>query len=236
MPDITLGTIYEDVAALQEQVAQLQVEMVAAQETITALQGQVVSTVALTSNTDLNSLGVGKYYIPNATVCGTLLNKPVTSNATGYVEVIEGGADGQLNMYYIPCMKDTPTYYHRAFYQGSWGNWNTVNLVDSGWIDLTLVNGAEAYSEAQKPRYRRVGKEVFIAGVFKGVTASNTTIATLPSGYRPSKKVLFAVAAVGQIISRISIDTDGTIAYNRSTYEPIIAENYHSIACTFNVD
>lgn len=244
MIDSTLGTIYEDVADLQERVASLEALMATAQSgisdlntdisglqsDITALKPQI-----LAEGTDLDTLGLGSYIIPSASVCATLSNKPISNNATGFLKVISGGNEGQMTMYYIPCTKDTPSYYQRAYYQNSWGNWNTVNLVDSGWLDLTLVNGATAYSESQKPRYRQIGKEIFLNGVFKGITESNITIATLPSGFRPSKKTIVAVASVGQMISRLTIDTDGTITYNRSTIEPITNENYHSIACTFCV-
>lgn len=30
-------------------------------------------------------------------------------------------------------------------------------MIDSGWIDLPLTNGAISYSAAQKPQYRKVG-------------------------------------------------------------------------------
>lgn len=234
-----MGTIYEDVAALQQAVETLQSDMITANNNITVLQSDIsgMQMVTLTEGADLHELAVGDYLIPDATVCATLLNKPDgVGNSTGRVLVRAGGNEGQKTVYYIPCVKTSPSYYQQSYYQSEWGSWNCVNLFDSGWIDLPLNDGISAYSEAQKPRYRRIGKEVFLSGVFTGVTASNTNIATLPNGYRPSKKVIFAVAAVGQIISRISIDTDGTIAYNRSTIEPIVAENYHSIACNFNAD
>jgi len=210
--------------------------MDAAEAAILALQtAAAVSTLA--EGADLHELAVGEYLIPDATVCASILNKPDgVGNSTGMVKVVAGGADGQKVIYYMPCNKINPSYYYQAYYQSSWGDWNKVDLVDSGWIVLPLNNGITAYSEDQKPRYRRVGKEVFISGVFKGVTASNTDVATLPAGYRPSKKIIIAVGAVGQIITRISIDTTGVISYNRSTIEPIIAENYHSLACSFNVD
>lgn len=221
-------SVYDDVAVLQEQ-------MTAAQAAITALQAATAVT-AIAEGTDLFALGVGKYYIPNSTICATLLNKPVTSNWTAYVDVIEGGADGQKIITYRPCSKDFATYYQNAYYSGSYGEWKEVNLYYSDWADLTLNSGLTAYSEEQKPRYMKVGKTVFIAGVLKGLTANDTAIATLPSGYRPSKRLILPVASVGQMISKISITTDGVITYNRSTIEPISAVNWHSIACSFVTD
>lgn len=58
---------------------------------------------------------------------------------------------------------------------------------DSGWITLPLASGITAYNEANTPQYRKIGKLVVIRGTVKGVTARNTVIGTLPTGYRPNK-------------------------------------------------
>lgn len=236
--DSVLGTIYEDIADLQTRVTALENLTSVQQTTINAMQTVIngMGAVELEENVDLNVLGVGDYIIPSNTVCATLLNKPIASNATGFIKVIEGGAAGQLMQYYFPCNKDDASYYQRAYYQGAWGSWHDINVFNSDWIDLSLATGISAYSEAQKPRYCRIGNIVFLSGVFTGVTASNTVVATLPVKYRPSKKVIIACASVGQIFSRLTIDTNGIITYNRSTIEPVIAENYHSIACSFYVE
>lgn len=109
-------------------------------------------------------------------------------------------------------------------------------IADSGWIDLPLAEGITQYNEEQKPRYRRIGKEVFLSGVFKGVTANNTVVGTLPEGFRPSKKIMFATPSVSQCMSRISINAEGVISHERATVEPLTATNWHSIACIFTVD
>ncbi len=230
MQDITLGTIYEDVAELQEQVTLLQQEMVQAQQQIAALQPNV-----LAENTDLNTLGVGKYIIPSTVVCATLLNKPTTSNATGFITVEQGGVMGQLVMQYVPCAAPA-SYYQRAYFSNTWNAWNEVNLFDSGWADLALDNGVVAFNDEQKPRYRRVGKEVFITGVVKNISANETNIATLPANYRPSKKIIIAVPSTGARFSRVSVLTTGAINYEQISDGAPIASQWHSIACSFNVD
>jgi hypothetical protein len=105
---------------------------------------------------------------------------------------------------------------------------------DSGWRDLQLKEGITAYSSDQRPVYRRIGEIVFLAGVFKGVTAINLDIATLPDGFRPARKVILPFAGIGQKINRMEILTDGTIRYSRSSIEPTTPENWHSIACCFS--
>ena len=106
---------------------------------------------------------------------------------------------------------------------------------DSGWHTLPLASGITAYSADQTPCYRRIGSQVFLTGVFKGVEESNFVIATLPEGYRPAKKVILPFASIGQKINRMEVLPDGIIRYSRSTIEPTTAVNWHSIACSFSI-
>lgn len=223
-------SIYDDVAALQQQ-------MTEAQATITALNTAVgaMGVTELIEGIDLHELAEGDYLIPNAAVSATILNKPTTSTHTARVRVLSMGDSGQKSIYYIPCSKTNNCYYMQAYYSGGWGDWITTELNDSGWLDLPLATGITAYSDAQKPRYRKIGNEVFLSGVYRGVTGENVTIATLPSGYRPSKKIIVACASVGQIFTKLTIETNGEIILNRASIEPLISENWHSIACSFTV-
>lgn len=109
-------------------------------------------------------------------------------------------------------------------------------LADSGWIDLPLSDGITAYNDEQKPRYRKIGNIVYLSGVFKGVTANNTVVGTLPEGFRPNKKIMFTVPSVAQCMSRISITSTGVITHERATNEPLAAANWHSIACNFTIN
>ena len=224
-------SIYDDVAALQTQ-------MTAAETAITALQSSIAPMVVqtLAAGADLDALGVGKYILPDATVAASILNKPPTANtATTYIEVVEGGGAGQLMMYYHPCAKEGASYFQRSYYGGSWGDWNDINVFDSGWLDMTLSGSVIAFNEEQKPRYRRIGKEVFISGVVKNIEAVNTVIATLPANYRPSKKIIIAVPSTGTKFSRVSIQTNGVITFEQSSDNAIAASNWVSIACNFAI-
>ena len=225
--------IYDDVELLQSQVAELKSDVTGINNNIDLLIKRTFY-MDLEEGTDLNSLTVGKYVIPNGAIAGTLINKPSTAGTmTGFVAVVPGGNSGQLIMFYVLCSKTNVKYWQRAYYQNSWSDWTEIDNSDTGWIDLPLSAGITAYSETQKPRYRKIGKIVYLSGVLRGVTERDQTVATLPVGYRPSMKVMFAVPSVGQIITKMSIDTNGAITLNRSTIEPIVAENWHSIACDF---
>lgn len=58
---------------------------------------------------------------------------------------------------------------------------------DSGWSELTLESGVEAYGIDYTPAVRKYGKQVFVRGAVVGATAKNTIICFLPVGCRPSK-------------------------------------------------
>lgn len=224
-------SVYEDVALLQQQMTQAQADITALQTTIAAMQ-----TIDIAADTDLNTLTTaGNYRIASAAICATLQNKPITSNSTGEIIISSGGNAGQVIMKYIPCNKNNPSYYQRCYYENAWGDWQEISLTDSGWIDLALATGITAYSADQKPQYRKIGNEIYLRGVYRGASGTNITVATLPSGFRPAKKIIAACASVGQMFSKISIETDGRIILNRSSIEPIGAENWHSIACSFSI-
>lgn len=87
--------------------------------------------------------------------------------------------------------------------------------LDSGWTDLTLQNGTEAFSSDYTPEIRCIGKQVYIRGVIKSVPAIGTTITTIPVSYRPSKAQTFTSlrfsgqSVLGSVV--IQIGTDGLL-------------------------
>ena len=191
--------------------------------------------IPLTEGADLYALPVGRYYIPSTAICATLLNRPTTNTSTGIIDVEIGGVAGQKIMYYKQCAKEGASYYQAVYYGESWGAWHEINVFDSGWLDLPLNGNVLAFNDEQKPRYRRIGKEVFITGVIKNVTANESLVATLPVNYRPSKKIIVAIPSTGMKFSRISVHTDGKIYYEQSNDNSVLATHWHSLACVFNV-
>lgn len=108
-------------------------------------------------------------------------------------------------------------------------------IEDSGWLDLTLMNGTLAYSTAQKPQYRKIGSVVHIRGVFKGVTSTPIVIGQLPEGYRPACKAIVPQMATGNRVDRMEYNTDGTINYATATIATEEA-TWHSLHTSFLVD
>jgi len=89
-------------------------------------------------------------------------------------------------------------------------------IIQPAWLDLTLENswvnydsGAVTYPKAQY--YKDTAGFVHIRGLIRnGTTASGTTVATLPAGYRPETRQHFATTSQ-DLFAYIRIDSDGAI-------------------------
>jgi hypothetical protein len=91
---------------------------------------------------------------------------------------------------------------------------NYFNNPPVTWTNLTLLNGSIVYSSGTEPQYKKIGNIVFIQGAVKGLTGALTQVATLPSGYRPSQAVSFAIPTTnnsGANFARWTINTLGAI-------------------------
>lgn len=83
-----------------------------------------------------------------------------------------------------------------------------VRVSDTGWTNVTLVNGWSGGGST--PRYRRVGRVVYIEGMVSGGTSN--TIFTLPAGFRPTQDNLsFAYSDVGGVTVWTSGSVLGTV-------------------------
>lgn len=238
--------IYEDVATLQEQVALLQSQMSNAESNISTIQENVDSLQpkALTANTDLNNLGVGTYYIPDVATTTTILNKPVSTTSNALIIVLHGASNGELQQWYFINTKNTSAnnkIYHRYFYDGEWSDWETGYLKedDTGWIDLPLASGVSEHNQTNFPcRYRKIGNRVVVEGCVNGFSTIEKTVATLPSGFRPSKPFYLQGATNGGKTDTFNVQSNGVIARVTTTLPEtsLSTANYHFINMTFLVD
>lgn len=227
-----MATIYEEVELLKQQMTQVQND-------ITALQNASSNQVTdLTEGTDILTLALGEYLIPNAAIAASLLNKPATAgNSTGTISVLSGGSDGQKTIIYKTCSKTVTTYYERAYYGNSWGEWNTVLGTDSGWLNLPLANGISAHNATSFPcEYRKINNVVYVRGCVTGFSDVEKVIATLPEGYRPSTSFYIQRATNGGKTDTINVRTNGNIERVSTTLPTLAADNYHFIDVSFLVD
>lgn len=114
-------------------------------------------------------------------------------------------------------------------------------LNDTGWKNLTLENGVEAYSTNQRPQYRKIGKVVFIRGAVKNILAKDTVIATLPDGFRPSNSIPYVQNTSMRtgnfaMYSRMIVNNSGAIKIEGITDGAAYGDKWFPIACSFTID
>lgn len=116
-----------------------------------------------------------------------------------------------------------------------------INAVapDTGWQDLTLAQDITAQSSAAvyKPQYRKIGKIVYVEGCVKGATSNNQTLATLPTGYRPSHQMRYITGRSGTAHVVLQLSTTGEITFIcMSDNSEVSASTYIYIQASFVTD
>lgn len=111
---------------------------------------------------------------------------------------------------------------HTEEFKGPKGDTGSVNITDSGWLPLTLVNGATKfdYAGVMIPSYRILiinnTKIVQVYGMFSGLK-SNTVFANIPSNIVPTQQLqLKALDRIGTNTCMFNINTNGTLAVQGS--------------------
>jgi hypothetical protein len=110
----------------------------------------------------------------------------------------------------------------------------TIDIKNPTWTNLTLQNGVTAFALGSEPIFTKIGNVVYIKGAVTNISAVNTIIGTLPSGYRPSIMSHNFVQATSTVnssarVARWVIGLDGTIKlegttdalYNASYWYPV---------------
>lgn len=82
---------------------------------------------------------------------------------------------------------------------------------DTGWINCSLGNGISAYSVADIPQVRKIGKSVHLRGVVKNSTSwtQHDSIITIPSGFRPAVREFAIQTMYGTFRYKLTINTNG---------------------------
>lgn len=64
---------------------------------------------------------------------------------------------------------------------------NGINerIVDTGWVNVELLNGAKLFTDGYNLQIRKIYNTVYMRGRITGLTEHPTTIAVLPQQFRP---------------------------------------------------
>ncbi len=184
------------------------------------IENAISTQTVTTANTNLNDYTTAGVYYFNTNVTPT----NIPSGTNGWLEVIHSGYEAVKQIWYrsgVANQDDFQTYV-RTYING-WSSWKQYQMVeDSGWKTATLSSSFKAYNDtaSNTPQYRKVGKTVEIRGLVSPKTeisggATEYTIFTLPSGFRPSKQITKICQGSTRNVWLITINTDGVVEFSR---------------------
>ena len=192
----------------------------AAVQISTELRGKLDKTIIVTeTGTSCNDyMDDGIYWF------GTAETRPTDSPESGtygWMQVLSSGGSNIKQIWHRSSSINGNTEF-RTFVRlynvntQVWSNWKQYQMGgDTGWLDLSLSSGITQYAnnDQYKCQYRKVGDIVYVVGCVKGISANNTTIASMPAGYRPINTYRYMTGRNTTGNSIISIATNGTISF-----------------------
>lgn len=185
---------------------------------------------------DLSSF---RFVHPTSTTCTAFMHKSATSTWDLYIQKAENNDSISI----IDCKKPG----HMSDVPISWVDEHASSLpsgyvaatrmqvdTDSGW--LTLSHNT-TYCTASSLKYRKIGNRVEVRGSYtnKTLAGSINTVATLPSGYRPSIKLPFAMMDGSGRAYSLYVNTDGVISTGSSSGSFFSAGGTYDILFSFFV-
>ena len=223
--------IYDDVAALIEEVASLT-------NLTDSLSGEIETldeTSLRTYSRDINDQNLddlyGEIIFGYGNGCG---NKPTGAN--GYLINIPHAKSPDTYNTQIWITRPKAGLFIRNMEGGTWSAWTPV-YYDTGWAVLPLASGVAQQNASVYPcRYRKLGKVVYVEGAVKGFTEVTKVVATLPEGYRPNKSFYIQTATNAGMTDTFMFRTNGAIERVATTRNPQAADDYHFINAAFLID
>ena len=166
------------------------------------------------NNEQLMSLPVGTRYVV------LTLNNPAGTNNNGWLTKYKRNG-GAVLIQYQPY--NSTIIYQKRFYK-SWSDWERVgsDVVDTGWIDLQLINGAIPGTESTitggfRNAYRII-KENGITKKMLRINATNIqhgqTIALLPKDFNLVTMMQPVAVPRNRYGGRVTITASGTVTFN----------------------
>ena len=171
------------------------------------------------NNEQLTALPIGTRYV------ALTLNNPPETNNNGWLTKLKRGDDAIL-IRYQPY--NSTVIYQKRFYK-TWSGWERVgsDVVDTGWIDLQLVNSASPHNDlVSKGGFTSAYRTITQNGITRKMIRINATtikhgqtIAMLPKEF-VRNLVFFSISAPrNKNNGRISLNTSGTVNFD-ATVDP----------------
>lgn len=223
--------IYDDVAALIEEVASL----TNLTDSISGQLGEIDLTALRNYSRDITDANLDALYGEIIFGYGNnCLNRP--NGANGYFINIPHCKSPNTHNTQIWITRPKVGLFIRNMEGGAWNSWTPI-YSDSGWNPLPLSSGVSQQNESVYPcRYRKLGNVVYVEGAVKGFAEIQKVVATLPEGYRPSKSFYIQTATNAGQTDTFMFRANGAIERMSTTKSPVSADDYHFIGASFLID
>lgn len=86
-----------------------------------------------------------------------------------------------------------------------------LSVIDTGWIQPTLLNGFSSSGSSAQVSYRRIGNAVYFRGWPTKSSLTTDNIFVLPPAYRPAEEKVITVPGSALNYTKISIKPDGGV-------------------------
>lgn len=139
-------------------------------------------------------------------------------DSTRYVEIAT-----RLYTNTIAATNGTATTFINAISMSDDLDMNGNDIVDIGilgesWTAPSFNTGWGNLAGYQAVRYKKVGDFVFLRGMAIRNSGSNTTIFTLPSGFRPAADEFFICMSNSNTLARVRVNSSGTVVMEAGDY------------------
>lgn len=196
--------------------------------------------VSLANNIDsLHNLKPGSYYTTSTPI--TTGNGNATSSA-GFTKV-STRSDGTVKHITFSPFNSSQLFVKR-FYQ-TWSDWELVTSIDTGWIDIPLLNGVVPWNAGQKPKYKLLSigntKILALKGAVTNVDKFGVVLGTLPTNVSNliDQSMQYTKPAATKLdifpTNRLAVGKDGNIYFYGSSIDAryITASDWLPINETF---
>jgi hypothetical protein len=109
-----------------------------------------------------------------------------------------------------------------------------VYRIDTGWQDVTLLNGAINYGDSTTtPRIRRIGNQIILTGAIKGFTVLNQEFIEFYSGFAPDRNFQTVQVTSNGKTSNWQIQPNGRARILNTTNTTLDVENWYPFHITW---
>ena len=211
-----------------------------------AINTEYPTPVYIENGTDLDTIVDRGFYYQGATANTTEMSNLPNDDHSAFCLMVEDMGGNARKQTWTKQSNINSMFIRIRKLDSTWTDWKPV-WEDTAWKDVTFKSGFTHHSDADKVRYRRVGKVVELRGAVKNTKQlslpnmdTTFTLATISdTSCRPSQRITCRQQGSQMNTFLLTIDTDGAITLSRYGTTSVVnvgASSWLNVHTTFLVD